>query len=42
MFSVTEGCVIKGGNETLLLTVSVLFGKIDDEQSPEVVTLGAM
>jgi hypothetical protein len=42
VFSVTEGCVIEGGNEPLLLTVSVLFGKIDDGQSPEVVTLRAM
>ena len=27
MFTVTEGCVIEGGNEPMLLTVSVLFGK---------------
>jgi hypothetical protein len=39
VFSVTEGCVIEGGNETMLLTVSVVFGIIDYEQSPEVVTL---
>jgi len=39
VFSVTEGCVIEGGNEHMLLTFSIVFGKTDDGQSPEVVTL---
>jgi hypothetical protein len=42
VFSVTEGCVIEGGNEPVFLNVSVVFGKTEEGQSPEVVTLCAV